>query len=88
MFTRILVALDETERAADALAGARALSDRFGSQLVLLQVATWPAYLLDLSEAWARLDRFATQLRASGLSVTTVVRDDIAEDGIAAVARV
>jgi len=87
MFSRILVALDETERAADALAGARALSDRFGSHLVLLQVATWPAYLLDLAEAWARLDHFASQLRSAGLSVTTVVRDDLAEDGIAAVAR-
>jgi nucleotide-binding universal stress UspA family protein len=87
MFTRILVALDQTERAADALAGARALSERFGSHLVLVEVAPWPAYLLDLAEARARLDSYASQLRAAGFSATTVVRGDIAEDGIAAVAR-
>jgi nucleotide-binding universal stress UspA family protein len=87
MFTRILVALDDSERAEDALAGARALAERFDSHLALLQVATWPAYLLDLVEAHARLDRYAAQLRTSGFIFKTVVRDDIAEDGIATVAR-
>jgi nucleotide-binding universal stress UspA family protein len=87
VFTRILVAVDTTGRADDAVAAARTLAERFDSHLVLLQVATWPAYLLDLAAAQARLDRHAALLRGCGLSVTTVVRDDIAEDGIAAVAR-
>jgi len=87
MFTRILVALDNSERAEDALSAARTLAERFDSYVVLLQVATWPAYLLDLAAAQARLDRYAAQLRAAGFAVKTVVRDDIAEDGIAAVAR-
>lgn len=53
MFTRILVALDDSERAEDALSAARTLAERFDSYVVLLQVATWPAYLLDLAAAQA-----------------------------------
>jgi nucleotide-binding universal stress UspA family protein len=83
MFKRILVPLDGSTRAAEALEVARALAQASQASLTLLHVAPWGASVESLRRDHVDLDALVEGLRADGLDAHAILRFDDPEDGIA-----
>lgn len=95
MYERILVPLDGSALAEEALAHAVTMAEVFQAKLFLLRavfVPTFPgvdhsdAYQAELAASEVYLDRMATTLRSQGLRVHTLVRSGKAAEAIVAYA--
>ncbi len=86
MFKRILVPLDGSTRAAEALEFARTLAQASQASLALLHVEPWGAPVEARRRDHVNLDALVEDLRADGLDAHAVMRFDEPEDGIAATA--
>jgi nucleotide-binding universal stress UspA family protein len=86
MFKRILIPLDGSTRAIEAVEFARALAQASPASLTLLRVEPWEEPVESIRRDDAELDTLVEQLRADGLDVHAVLRFDEPEDGIAATA--
>jgi nucleotide-binding universal stress UspA family protein len=86
MFKHILIPLDGSARAEEALAFARALALASHARLALLHVEPWAAPTESVRRDHVDLDTLVERLRADGLDAHAVMRFDEPEDGIAATA--
>ncbi len=86
MFKRILIPLDGSTRAAEALEFTRALAQASQASLALLHVEPWGAPVEARRRDHVNLDALVEDLRADGLDAHAVMRFDEPEDGIAATA--
>jgi nucleotide-binding universal stress UspA family protein len=86
MFKHILIPLDGSARAEEALAFGRALALASHARLALLHVEPWAAPTESVRRDHVDLDTLVERLRADGLDAHAVMRFDEPEDGIAATA--
>lgn len=97
---RILVPLDRSELASEALGPAVELADQLGGELVLVHVVPFPTYAYsdvyvyttfdleaDVADATAELESTADSLRSTGRVVRTKVTNGFPTSAIAAIAR-
>jgi nucleotide-binding universal stress UspA family protein len=83
MFKRILIPLDGSTRAAEALEFARTLAQTSHASLTLLHVEPWGESVESLRRDHVDLDALVEGLRADGLDAHAILRFDDPEDGIA-----
>jgi nucleotide-binding universal stress UspA family protein len=83
MFKRILVPLDGSPRAMEALEFARTLAQASQASLALLHVEPWGAPVETTRREHIDLDALVERLRADGLDAHAIMRLDDPEDGIA-----
>jgi nucleotide-binding universal stress UspA family protein len=86
MFKRILIPLDGSTHATEALEFTRALAQASQASLALLHVEPWGAPVEARRRDHVNLDTLVEELRADGLDAHAVMRFDEPEDGIAATA--
>jgi len=86
VFERILVPLDTSACAQDALFVGKAVAARCGGALLLLDSVSGPASLPDTATAQKRLALQVASLQAEGFDAHAMVRDGLVVDTIAAVA--
>jgi nucleotide-binding universal stress UspA family protein len=86
VFERILVPLDTSACAQDALFVGKAVAARCGGALLLLDSVSGPASLPDTATAQKRLALQVASLQAEGFDAHAMVRDGLVADTIAAVA--
>jgi nucleotide-binding universal stress UspA family protein len=83
MFTRILVPLDGSPRAMEALEFSRTLARASQASLTLLHIEPWGESVESLRRDHVDLDALVERLRADGLDAHATLRFDDPEDGIA-----
>jgi nucleotide-binding universal stress UspA family protein len=83
MFKRIVVPLDGSPRAAEALECARTLAQASHASLTLLHVEPWGAPVESTRRDHIELDALVERFRADGLDAHALQRYDDPEDGIA-----
>jgi nucleotide-binding universal stress UspA family protein len=83
MFKRILVPLDGSPRAMEALEFAETLAWASQASLTLLHVEPWGESVESLRRDHVDLDALVERLRADGLDAHAIMRFDDPEDGIA-----
>ena len=83
MFKRILVPLDGSTRAAEALEFAQALAQTSLASLTLLHVEPGGAQVESTRRDHVELDALVERLHADGLDARAIIRFDDPEDGIA-----
>jgi nucleotide-binding universal stress UspA family protein len=83
MFKRILVPLDGSTRAMEALEFARTLAQASQASLTLLHIEPWGESVESLRRDHVDLDALVERLRADGLDAHAILRFDDPEDGIA-----
>lgn len=83
MFTRLLIGLDGSPSADEALEQAVTLGRRFGSTLVVAHVREWGSEI----DAAAMLERAAERVTAAGLKVETALRSGDPDTELAALAQ-
>jgi nucleotide-binding universal stress UspA family protein len=86
MFKRILVPLDGSPRAMEALEFARTLARASHASLTLLHIEPWGESVESLRRDHVDLDALVERLRADGLDAHAIQRFDDPEDGIALMA--
>jgi len=87
MFKRILIPLDGSTRAMDAVEFASALAQASQASLTLLHIEPWGEPVESLRRDHVDLDALVAELRAKGLDAHAIVRIDDPEDGIAVTAK-
>ncbi|HEY7022709.1 MAG TPA: universal stress protein [Ktedonobacterales bacterium] len=87
MFKRILVPLDGSPRAMEALEFAQALARASQASLTLLHIEPWGESVESLRRYHVDLDTLIERLRANGLDAHAIMRFDDPEDGIALTAK-
>ncbi|HEX3272779.1 MAG TPA: universal stress protein, partial [Ktedonobacterales bacterium] len=87
MFKRILVPLDGSPRAMEALEFAQALARASQASLTLLHIEPWGESVESLRRDHVDLDTLVERLRADGLDAHAIMRFDDPEDGIALTAK-
>jgi nucleotide-binding universal stress UspA family protein len=83
MFKRILVPLDGSARAAEAVEFARSVAQASQASLTLLHIEPWGESVESLRRDHVDLDALVERLRADGLDAHAILRFDDPEDGIA-----
>jgi nucleotide-binding universal stress UspA family protein len=83
MFKRILIPVDGSTRAMEAVEFTRALAQASRASLALLHVEPWGESVESLRRDHVDLDALVERLRADGLDAHAITRFDDPEDGIA-----